>query len=265
MRKFLHKALIVSATAFAVLPHQGFAQSSDWLETLGARMRVHLEPQNGNTSWRAALDIELEEGWNSYWLDPGYNGIPPQISVTGHSGTDIASKLVFQTPQLLGDGEKRYAGYLNRFALGILPVSEGTLPKKIDVFLGLCREICVPFQASFELKTSVSESAQKLSTFYVNKAFEKMPEDLGAIEVEAVSDTIEVNFPSVQQSDYTLIVSELDGWVFEDITQIHKTTDSVRFSAKVTQKGHGRIPTLFSLSSEDKAHQYGGVLQLVRE
>ena len=256
---------MVSTAAFAMFPYGASAQSSDWVETLGARMRVHVEPQTGDASWRAVLDVELEDGWNSYWLDPGYNGIPPQVSVKGHSNSEIASKIVYQAPQKMGSGDESYAGYLGRFVLGILPVDRDTLPKTIDVFLGLCSDICVPFQTSFELKTSVSESAQKLTTYYVNAAFEKMPQDLGTVEAEVTADTVEFTLPAAQPSDYTLILSELDGWSFKDITQRQGDFDGTRFSAKVSKKGHGRIPTAFSLVSENKAHQYSGVLQLNSE
>lgn len=265
MIRFFYQALIMCVAVVAFLPASGFAQSSDWVETLGARMRVHvepLEPQGANVPWRAVLDVELEEGWKSYWLDPGDNGIPPQITIKDAFGKAIPSALIFQAPETLGYGIERYAGYVERFALGVLPTEHGTLPKTIDVFLGLCSDICVPFQTSFDIETPSSESAKKLSHYFVTKAFEKLPIDLGAVAGALSKDQVEIAFPDVPTGSYTLILSELDGWVFDDLTQVLDTDPSVRFKANMVKKGLSDMQPQFSLVSENRAHQFSGVLQL---
>lgn len=258
MKKLLRAILALITVSFIVAPYGAFAQSSDWVETLGARMRVHVERPPDGAAWRAVLDIQLEEGWNSYWLDPGPNGIPPHIKVLNASGAKIKSDIIYQAPKKLGYGKSLYAGYNNRFALGIVPESETAFPDKIDVFLGLCSKICVPFQAQFDLEASVSESQQKLSNFYVLKAFDKMPADLGNIQAETASNNVTLTFPVQTEKDYTLIVSELKGWVLRDITQIADDGEMVSFSAKIASRGAENIASAFSLVSKDRSAQYSG-------
>lgn len=258
MRKFSAILALLFITGFAFPTQSAFGQSSGWVETLGAKMRIQLEKAGEQGPWRAVLNVELEEGWNSYWLDPGYNGIPPQISVTNKMGETIETTLVFPAPEQLGYGKNTYAGYLNRFSLGIVPQNTQELPAQIDAFLGICSDICVPFQASFNLSEPKSESLQKLSNFRVNKIFENMPEALGVIDAALEGDNLSITLPVTPNEDYRLIVSGLEDWQLSDLTQTATEDDSVRFSGKVITHGRTQFSTAFSLASKDGKHAYSG-------
>ncbi|MEM9732538.1 MAG: hypothetical protein AAF903_03505 [Pseudomonadota bacterium] len=51
--------------------------SSQWFETEGAKIRLVGLPSADGKMIDAGLQIELEEGWKTYWKSPGASGLPP--------------------------------------------------------------------------------------------------------------------------------------------------------------------------------------------
>ena len=78
-------SIILSATVLFVLAvtSSAFAKATGWAEDAGGRMRFIVTPPEEDGTIRAALQIEPDEGFITYWREPGGGGIPPQISVSG--------------------------------------------------------------------------------------------------------------------------------------------------------------------------------------
>ena len=128
------------------------AETSPWAENEGGRMRMVALPPDASGTVRAALEIEPQPGWITYWREPGESGIPPQLSVSGGAAL---GNLGYPVPKVLQLGTLRDLGYDAPVSLPVT-LQSVTGPAKVDVFIGLCKKICIPFQASFPLGLAVT-------------------------------------------------------------------------------------------------------------
>src|SRR5215470_13156492 len=79
------------------------AATGSWINDGKARVRLIAEGVNPSGQLRAGIEIELDEGWHTYWRSPGESGIAPAIDFSGSRNlgpVDIA----FPPPERLDDG-----------------------------------------------------------------------------------------------------------------------------------------------------------------
>ncbi|NKK80697.1 protein-disulfide reductase DsbD domain-containing protein [Rhizobium leguminosarum] len=144
---------VVSAVAALVPFSSTHAEMSAWAENEGGRMRlVALGPDAGGKI-RAALQIEPKPGWITYWKEPGNSGIPPQITIAPESGVSLDA-IAYPVPKHFFKGAIEDIAYDAPVTLPLSLTAPGKGPVTIDAaaFIGICKDICIPFQASFELK-----------------------------------------------------------------------------------------------------------------
>ena len=71
--------LCLAAMLVAFAPADAWSASSDW-EDLGggkARLVAELDPVSGEI--HGVVEFDLDEGWKTYWRQPGGSGIPPEF------------------------------------------------------------------------------------------------------------------------------------------------------------------------------------------
>jgi len=94
----------------------------------------------------AALEIRMAPGWHTYWRAPGEGGIPPVFDWSGSANLagvayEWPTPLVFDTYGMPTIG---YEGAL------VLPLMmrpkdpEAPIDAELELFFGVCKEICVP-------------------------------------------------------------------------------------------------------------------------
>ncbi len=110
-------------------------------------MRLVLLPAAADGSRAGVLLIEPKPGWITYWKEPGEVGIPPSIAPA--PGADYSVRRVdFPVPKLLSGGELQDVGYDHPVALPIvLDTAPDDRPVALSAFVGVCQNICIPFQA----------------------------------------------------------------------------------------------------------------------
>jgi len=104
-----------------------------------------------NSTHMAALRIELQPGWKTYWRAPGDGGIPPQFDWSGSENIG-AVQLHWPRPKVAYVNGLRTIGYKDQVVIPIefSPRKAGqpvTLKARVD--LGVCNDICVPVSMSF--------------------------------------------------------------------------------------------------------------------
>ncbi len=155
------------------------AESSEWALNEGGRMRLVVLPADADGKRAAALQIEPSPGWITYWREPGDAGIPPSITLAPDSGYTL-NDIGYPVPKRIDNGELRDIGYDAPVTLPLVlsgPAggsSSGEL--KASVFIGLCRNICIPFQAEFQLSLTLSETADAAEADIVAAARKMLPE-----------------------------------------------------------------------------------------
>ncbi|MCH7879297.1 MAG: hypothetical protein IH914_08305, partial [candidate division Zixibacteria bacterium] len=153
--------LIVSASAYS-------SQSgSDWNSNSEARTRL-LTPfgleADGRTLW-IGLEIQLEDGWHSYWKNPGDAGLPPEFTISD-SGIIEALEINFTPPKFYPFGGGLDAnGYADEVVYPIkLTLSESAASQtEVDLELGMfylvCKHLCIPHDEEFKLLVSLTNSS----------------------------------------------------------------------------------------------------------
>ena len=149
-------AAILGGAPGPVLAGPGLA--SDWVD--GHASRVRMVAGRGLAQGAeapkivAGVQIELQPGWKTYWRNPGEaGGVPPYFDWSKSSNVADA-KVVYPAPKRLADASGDSIGYKDSVVLPVVitPRDEGRpLHLKLDFAFGVCREICIPAEASLSL------------------------------------------------------------------------------------------------------------------
>ena len=106
--------------------------------------------QNNNGSHTAAVEINLETGWKTYWHAPGVAGIPPNFSFVGSNNLgDVTFK--WPSPILFGDTDIWSIGYKNRLVLPMIVTPQDQkkpVELNLNADIGICDTVCVPAKLS---------------------------------------------------------------------------------------------------------------------
>ncbi|WP_162894703.1 protein-disulfide reductase DsbD domain-containing protein [Rhizobium terrae] len=173
-------ALAACITAGAVLgvANISCAETTPWAINEGGRMRIVAMPPEPDGTVRGALQIEPKPGWITYWKEPGDAGIPPQMVFSKAGGVTL-SHIGYPVPKRIDNGKLRDIGYDHPVALPFeLQVEQFGKPLNLgaSAFVGLCRNICIPFQAEFSLKLAPVNGTPVEEAMILNAAASKLPE-----------------------------------------------------------------------------------------
>jgi DsbC/DsbD-like thiol-disulfide interchange protein len=163
------------AGLLALAPVTAHAGASDWHETTGGKLRLVTERAAGaDGTLRGALEIRLDDGWKTYWREPGESGVAPQISL--HQGAPAEGiSLLFPAPQRFDDGTSQWAGYAGDVTLPVVVTGLGDSDAAlgVEIFLGVCETICVPVQAT--LTVTPGEDIGPIDEAGIASAFANLP------------------------------------------------------------------------------------------
>lgn len=180
MRMPFHSTLkwpLIIALSCAAMPQHAAAGSSKWEETEGARIRIVAErAEPGQDHLRGLLQIELEPGWKTYWREPGSAGIPPMVSVGDQTVSDVT--IHYPAPEWTDDSYGSWAGYKHPVSLPLtFSFEAGETPGQIDadVFVGICRDVCVPVSAQFTVPVD-EKRTNAMQALLLDTAFSALPD-----------------------------------------------------------------------------------------
>lgn len=132
--------------------------------------------------------IELEEGWHTYWQNPGDSGIPARIDWELPEGFE-AGAIHWPYPQLFQEGHMITYGY-KKESLLFQPitlsddVADGRYDLHADVEFLVCREACLPGFEKLSLEVEVRDGRLLPAAESAHAAFDRFLSDLPQ-EVEA--------------------------------------------------------------------------------
>jgi len=117
-------------------------------------------PKTGQDFW-VGIHFQLEKDWHIYWNNPGDSGTAPSIKWTLPPGMSVG-EIRWPYPKRIEVQPLVNYGYENDVLL-MVPLtvsSEAILPAVIKAKVSwlVCREICIPGQAEFEIKIPSIES-----------------------------------------------------------------------------------------------------------
>lgn len=153
------------------------ATATDWIDETQVRVRLVDGGPAGQGKHRLGFEIDLSEGWKTYWRHPGETGVAPHFS--WDKSFNVASVTAyFPAPTRFIDSDMVSFGYKSDVVLPLeVDLSKpGPALVQLDVTYAVCADICLPLQASFEL--ALNAEPDKRGTFLVERALRKVPRDV---------------------------------------------------------------------------------------
>jgi DsbC/DsbD-like thiol-disulfide interchange protein len=156
----LTKRSLLAAILIAALAHLGAGSSAvggstGWVDGHNSKIRLLFggrPGRNGDIERYAGLEIHLAPDWKTYWRQPGSaGGIPPAIDWSGSTNLE-ALDLRFPAPERFVDSTGDTIGYKKSVVFPLaLKLQDPNQPLTLDlkIFFGVCREICIPAEATF--------------------------------------------------------------------------------------------------------------------
>lgn len=139
MKRFAFGLLLSAAT---MLSSPAVPQQND--DILDARILTGWQRADGRHV--AALRINLNDGWKTYWRAPGEAGIPPQFVWTDSRNLGNVA-VSWPTPKRILQGSIETIGYEDTLTLPmtITPARKGQpITLAGEVTIGVCKNVCVP-------------------------------------------------------------------------------------------------------------------------
>lgn len=143
-----------------VLPATAFAATGDWVDGDHVRLRLVAARAAPDGPLDAAIEIELEPGWKTYWRSPGDAGIPPRLDFSA-SANASGPTIDFPPPERADDGFAVSNVYHDRVVLPVrFATSSASTDTRIELKadLGVCDEVCVPVSLSAGVTVPAGEA-----------------------------------------------------------------------------------------------------------
>lgn len=157
---------------------QSQAAMSDWVEVQGGAVRLIASGMSDDGTYLAGLEFLLEPGWHTYWRYPGEAGIPPMITLNGESENLAAFEVLYPAPKRYFDGFSNSIVYHDGV---VLPLSLKPIDKlkhvlvSVDVFFGVCKDICVPGEATLNLSLNSQAKKDNLADKLIQRDLARIP------------------------------------------------------------------------------------------
>ena len=154
-------ALMAFCASSIALPASARAQeeilTSDWVEGHKSRTRLsagrQLDANQKPQQLYAFVEIDLSEGWKTYWRSPGDSGIPPRFDFAKSKNLESA-KLLYTAPIRITEKDETIIGYTGTVLFPVmLTAADPSQPIELiaDIQFGMCKDICVPTEAQLTL------------------------------------------------------------------------------------------------------------------
>lgn len=178
----------------------------------------------------AAVQMDLEPGWKTYWRAPGDAGIPPSFDWRGSRNLHSVS-VSWPKPEVFDENGMRSIGYSDTLVvpLSITPQQPGKPVRvRLTMDIGVCADICIPHRLDFD---EVIETDQTRPTPAIAAALAQGPYSAAEAgvtsarcHIEPTADGIRiearVGVPHTGGTEVMIIESGLpDVWVSESDTQ----------------------------------------------
>jgi len=146
--------LMISAAAATAVPAQN---AQPWVKSSYAKVRLipgSSETDAGDQTIRAGVQLQLDDGWKTYWRNPGDSGLPASFDFKGSKNLKDA-KVLWPAPHRFTDPYGTSIGYEKEVVFPVL-VSPERADQAVDLDLKLdyaiCKDICVPAEARLNLR-----------------------------------------------------------------------------------------------------------------
>lgn len=177
------------------------AAPGEWVETEGGRVRLLLGNADPDGRVDGAIEIELLPGWKTYWIAPGPAGIPPEFTDKGSRNVSMTG-IEHPAPYGFQDAYGRATGYKDDVAFPVaFALDDPSAPARLRLegFLGICDEICIPVPVAFEGDVVSGRSTPFETARLLREARVALPVEgaEGALEVRLEDGSLRLTGPAL--------------------------------------------------------------------
>ena len=150
-----------------LFPLAAFGESaSEWVDEGYVRSRLVANYEiisfGGEETIFIGWQVELQEGWKTYWRTPGEAGLPPRFDWTG--SLNIAEvRPLYPLPERFEIFGIQTYGYEDEVILPILikpQIAGAPVTIRLSLDYMVCLDICIPYEADFILNIPAGELAK---------------------------------------------------------------------------------------------------------
>lgn len=234
------------------------AASSEWVDLYGGKARLSAVKDPDTNIISGMVQINLKEGWKTYWRQPGGSGIPPIIDFTGSTFFTL-DKISYPVPEI-GDNEEQFIGYHNSVSFvfsGQATSVDAAL--KVSLLAGVCEKICIPAMANFKIDASAlnqSDPKTMRSLMLGKSLLPKVAHDRFSLSSPNYEDSIYTASATIPDGleNPTLLVEGPNGW-FSGIIKPSDTLNNFSFALpeKLTSNKELRNQLRYTLIASGQA------------
>ena len=133
--------------------------------------------QKLGNSYYIGIKILLEEGWKTYWKNPGDSGAPLSLDWKQEKKENIDYEVLYPTPSRFVDSGIETIGYEDKVIFPIEIKFEDEIQlKEIDVDINYlaCKDICIPITESRTVRYD-SKNINNKNNIYLEKLLRELP------------------------------------------------------------------------------------------
>ena len=202
------RVLLVACAALAILPFAlssaADAASSPWAVSQYAKARL-LTAVGGTGDLKtmpAAIEVQLDDDWKTYWRSPGDAGLPPTLDWSG-SKNAARETLLYPTPHRLTLLGIQTFGYKHDvvFPVDVALAKPGEpLDLKLKLDILVCANLCIPKTFSLALSIPAGPATPDADAQLIAKARASVPGDArnSGIAVESVQEVSDKGAAALQ-------------------------------------------------------------------
>ncbi len=169
-----------------ILSCPGLARAQDTAPQTAQKnhVQVRLVPERttveGNDMILIAIEQTIDDGWHSYWTNPGDSGIAPIIKWKLPEGAAIAETLwpvplEINVAGIVNYGYEKKVTLLQQLVLpDTLPAGPLTLEAQVDLLV--CSDICIPETSTHSITLNDGQASD--NTAYIDEAMNALPEKI---------------------------------------------------------------------------------------
>ena len=201
-------------------------------------------PEEGRVA--GGIEIVLEPGWYTYWRNPGEAGIPPVFDFSGSTNVGRV-EVRYPTPERYDDGVSVSLIYKDEvvFPFEVTPAEPGRpVTLKVDASFGVCREICIPTQASSSITLPPAPEPDPLTAARLALYQPRVPQaaqpgyfDVVSVTREGEALLIDVRMPESTGAD--LFADAPAGWYIGQPTLVSRAGGVSRYRLPLDGKPLG--------------------------
>ncbi len=217
MQSFVILRALLFAAVLCGTPSIAQSASSQWIDLGGGKARLLAQADPATGMIDGVVEFVLDDGWKTYWRDPGSSGIPPTFDFTRSTGFSVG-EVKFPTPQWIVLPDAEFAGYRGivrfPFEAEMSPISGATL--RLSLFAGVCKDICIPAMGDMEILAEALNRSDPQASLAIGQARLSLPvkpdERQTVLSVTVGEDDMFTARAQTDAADPLLLVETPAGW-----------------------------------------------------